>query len=236
LGVLGVALSRDRSPGLGPRRVAVAVFENHTGRADLDDLGYMIVDWIIRGLMETPVIDITDLEAVYAPEPEDSDGWTEPLTLARRTGAGLVISGNYYRSGDSVLFQAAIVDVASGRVLRSFAPVGAPVQNTTRALEALRESIAGGLGALVNPANLIPSVDPDLIPPPNLAAYREFIAGVRQGTVADWEAESRHYRRSAELDDRLTTLTAQVSELAERLDFAERLLAEKRAAPLGAGR
>lgn len=43
-------------------------------------------------------------------------------------------------------------------------------------------------------------------------------------------------RRAAELDERLSTLTAQVSELAERLDFAERLLAEKRAAPLGAGR
>ncbi|HEY7684796.1 MAG TPA: hypothetical protein VH833_01695 [Gemmatimonadales bacterium] len=43
-------------------------------------------------------------------------------------------------------------------------------------------------------------------------------------------------RRAAELDDRLSTLTAQVSELAERLDFAERLLAEKRAAPLKAGR
>ena len=38
------------------------------------------------------------------------------------------------------------------------------------------------------------------------------------------------------LDDRLSMLTAQVSELAERLDFAERLLAEKRTAPLGAGR
>ncbi len=43
-------------------------------------------------------------------------------------------------------------------------------------------------------------------------------------------------RRAVELDDRLTTLTAQVAELAERLDFAERLLAEKRAAQLGHGR
>jgi hypothetical protein len=42
-------------------------------------------------------------------------------------------------------------------------------------------------------------------------------------------------RRAAELDSRLTTLTDQVSELAERLDFAERLLSEKRASNLGAG-
>jgi len=43
-------------------------------------------------------------------------------------------------------------------------------------------------------------------------------------------------RRAAELDDRLSALGEQVSELAERLDFAERLLAEKRSSQLGAGR
>jgi hypothetical protein len=35
-------------------------------------------------------------------------------------------------------------------------------------------------------------------------------------------------RRGAELDERVTALADQVSELAERLDFAERLLADKR--------
>jgi hypothetical protein len=43
-------------------------------------------------------------------------------------------------------------------------------------------------------------------------------------------------RRAAQLDERLSALTDQVSELAERLDFAERLLAEKRGQQLGAGR
>jgi hypothetical protein len=43
-------------------------------------------------------------------------------------------------------------------------------------------------------------------------------------------------RRAVELDERLSALTDQVSELAERLDFAERLLAEKRGQQLGAGR
>ncbi|MGH7646291.1 MAG: hypothetical protein ACREMR_11990 [Gemmatimonadales bacterium] len=42
--------------------------------------------------------------------------------------------------------------------------------------------------------------------------------------------------RVAELEQRLTVLGGQVSELAERLDFAERLLAERRDHKLGAGR
>ena len=32
----------------------------------------MTADWIIRGLMETPLIDVTDVEAVYAGGPDDS--------------------------------------------------------------------------------------------------------------------------------------------------------------------
>ena len=51
--------SRARSaPALAPRRVAAAPFENRTGRPDLDDLGAMAADWIIRGLMETPLVDV----------------------------------------------------------------------------------------------------------------------------------------------------------------------------------
>jgi hypothetical protein len=41
--------------------------------------------------------------------------------------------------------------------------------------------------------------------------------------------------RLAELEHRLLSLDGQVSELAERLDFAERLLAERRERKLGAG-
>src|SRR5262249_9718500 len=125
IGGLGAALAHNKVPALNPRRVAVAVFENHTGRHDLDDLGSMTAEWIIRGLMETPLINVTDLETVYAHEPDDSAGRVDPRVLARRNGAGLVVSGNYYRSGDSVLFQADIVDVTSGRVLRSFDPMSA---------------------------------------------------------------------------------------------------------------
>ena len=44
----------------------------------------------------------------------------------------MVIRGSYYLSGDSVLFQAGIMDVASGRILRSFDPVGAPVETGHR--------------------------------------------------------------------------------------------------------
>ena len=56
------------------------------------------------------------------------------------------------------------------------------------------------------------------------------------GEWIDVPADGVPDERAAELEERLSTLSDQVSELAERLDFAERLLAEKRSSQLGAGR
>ena len=181
VGVVGGALTRDRGPGLNPKRVAVPVFANHTGRPDLDDVGVMAADWIIRGLMETPLVDVTDVQAVYVQGQDDPQPRTDPLAFARRHGAGMVIRGSYYRSGDSVLFQASIIDVATGRVLRSLDPVGTSLAAPTAALEVLRERVAAGLSPLVSALNRGYPVDPDLVAPPSFPAYREFVAGLGKG-------------------------------------------------------
>jgi DNA-binding SARP family transcriptional activator len=195
VGLVGGVLTRDRGPELSSQRVAAAVFENRTGRSDLDDLGAMAADWIIRGVMEAPLVDVDELQAVYARGNYDARHPANLLTLARQDSAGLVIQGSYYISGDSVLFQAGILDVASGRMIRSFDPVGASIGRSTAALEALRERIAVGLSSLVNPLNGVP-VDAELVPP-SLPAYREFVAGLKED---DREASAEHYRQAAKLD------------------------------------
>ena len=65
LGVIGGSALARAASRLLPQRVAAAAFENRTGRPDLDDLGAMAADWMIRGLMETPLVESPDLEAVY---------------------------------------------------------------------------------------------------------------------------------------------------------------------------
>jgi DNA-binding SARP family transcriptional activator len=195
LGLVGGVLSRERPPALSAQRVAAAIFENRTGRPDLDDFGSMAADWIIRGVMEAPLVDIDELEAVYA---RRSYGSARPAGLPPdgQDSAGLVIRGSYYLSGDSVLFQAGVMEAATGRIIRSFDPIGSPIDRPTAALEALRERIAVGLSGVVNPLYGGNPVDPDQDPPPNLPAYREFVAGLK----ADGEAAAEHYRRAARLD------------------------------------
>jgi DNA-binding SARP family transcriptional activator len=207
LGVLGGSLTRARSPVLMPQRVAAAPFENRTGRPDLDDLGPLAADWIIRGTMETPMLGATDLEAVYARGEEVAGRPTDPIAIARQAGAEKVIRGSYYLSGDSVLFLASVMDVGSGRMLRSFDPVGAPLDRAIDALEALRERIAVGIGPLVNAFGGGTPVDPDLVPLPSLPAYREFVAGMKRYG----EARVEHLHRAAELD---STFAAPLIQLA----------------------
>ena len=80
VGVLGGALWRGRPSGLASRRVAAATFENRTGQSQLDDLGPMAADWIIRGLMEVPLVDRAELEAVYL-GPRDAGRISDPRSL-----------------------------------------------------------------------------------------------------------------------------------------------------------
>jgi DNA-binding SARP family transcriptional activator len=215
LGIAGSSRSHARTPALGPQRVAAARFENRTGRRDLDDLGSMAADWMIRGLLETPMVDPSGLEAVYADGHAGSGRPADPLAAARRDGAARLIRGSYYVSGDSVLFQAEVADVASGRVLMSFEPVGAPVEQATLALDALRQRLAGRLSPLVNALNRGNSIDPDLALPRNLAAYREFLAGLNGMRAGeDWDVQSEHYRRAARLDSTFVAPLIQLAELA----------------------
>ncbi len=58
---------------------------------------------------------------------------------------------------------------------------------------------------------------------------------IRMRARGRWGAMGEDPQRAAALEEQVSQLQGQVSELAERLDFAERLLAEGRERRLGAG-
>ena len=58
---------------------------------------------------------------------------------------------------------------------------------------------------------------------------------IRQRSARRWGPAGADPRRVEALEDQVSHLQGQVSELAERLDFAERMLAEGRERKLGAG-
>ncbi len=58
---------------------------------------------------------------------------------------------------------------------------------------------------------------------------------IRHRTPGRWAVAGEDPQRVAALEEQVAHLQGQISELAERIDFAERMLAERRERKLGAG-
>jgi DNA-binding SARP family transcriptional activator/TolB-like protein len=142
--------AHQRSQPTPRRRVIVAVFANRTGDASLDPIADMMIDWITRSLLSEHAVDVVDPRALYARGRDSTGHPVEAATLARRNGADLTIDGSYYRSGDSLLFTANLLD-ARGKVLRSVGPLSTSVSNPAAGVEATRASVMMSLASVIDP-------------------------------------------------------------------------------------
>jgi DNA-binding SARP family transcriptional activator/TolB-like protein len=194
---------RGRSPALPavplvPNRVAVAVFVNRTGSSAFDALGTMASDWVTRGLARTSAAEVFDIGGLYLAGRAPDGVPTDPRTLARGNGAGLVVAGNYYKVADSLMFSVQVLDVASGRVLRTLEPIAADAGAPLAGVEEVRQRVASALGTILDPRTAFMSA-PAMIPP-RYEAYAEFAAGQEVYWNGDWERSLPHFRRAATLD------------------------------------
>ncbi len=130
LGVATVGLLAKRPPALDPRRVVVAGFEDLSGDS-LAPLGRIAADWLRQALARRGGLEVV---------PGAGTGHLDPAgirALATQTGAGTVISGTYYREGDSVFFHVQVIDAARGTLRRGVERVGAPRRAPAQGAEAL---------------------------------------------------------------------------------------------------
>jgi tetratricopeptide (TPR) repeat protein len=128
-------------PDVVANRVAVVPFENRTGDPSLDPLGVVAADWITDGLSDIDVVlsvPTTSVLEVLAAAPAGAD----PLPLlARRTQAGLAITGSYTMVGDSVEIRAQLSSPRERTVIRSIQPVRGPRSDPMVALGEIRQRI-----------------------------------------------------------------------------------------------
>jgi tetratricopeptide (TPR) repeat protein len=131
---------------LDPQRVAVAGFENRTGTPALDAVGQMAADAIRDGLAQIDWIKVVPgtLAARAAPR-----AGKDPVpALAEATGAGLVISGAYYRPESSTLqIRASLTDAIAGKPLYTVEPVTAPREQVAETVATLRGRIIDAVAA-----------------------------------------------------------------------------------------
>lgn len=179
LALLMLPRSTDRPVPTAPR-VAVLPFDIHADDPSLAEFGRVAADWITGGLAAIDNLQVVPSFSVAAalPMPKASNARVEPVDrIARRTGAGLAVTGTITLFGDSLEVRAELVDIAARRVLDSFGPVRAARTEPTRALGLLRRRVTGGVALLLDDrvAGLASVKDPD---PPSYEAYRAYLSGI----------------------------------------------------------
>ncbi len=182
LAVSGWSVLRARNRGatsanVAPHRVVVATFQNRSGDPQLEPVGAMAADWIARGLAGTGIVDVagTAAELESRAGVKVGSGADAVVRLGREARAGIVISGAYYKQGDSLLFQADFTDVAQGKLLSSVGPVSSSVARPLDAVEKLRQRVTGALAPLLD--STLAGLTQVITHPPSYEAYREFLRG-----------------------------------------------------------
>jgi len=151
------------------QRVVVVPFRNQTGDPSLDPLGKMIADWTTQGLLQTGLAEIVLPEML-----SDLDASKGVRSVVDATGATLLVTGSYYKVGDSIQFQAQVMK-ADGSLLQAIEPIYAPTGSVMDGVEAVRQQTLGALALeLDNKMRELGSLGPHI---PKYEAYQEYIRG-----------------------------------------------------------
>ena len=199
---LGVRSIRSAHAHINAKpRVLVAVFDNRTGDAGLSSLGRMTQDWITQGVVRNHIADVVDPHAVFVQGRTAAGATVNPVAIARSTGATIVVSGNYYRTGDSLLFQANVADVRSGRVIGSVGPVVAGVRTPVAALDRLGSRVMTAIASTVD-VHATQNLTSSELPP--FDAYRDYVDAWDAFWHGDGPRAQALFLRSARRDSAFT--------------------------------
>jgi DNA-binding SARP family transcriptional activator/TolB-like protein len=182
LAIIGIVVDRDHATDstaidLEPDRVLVLPFTNRTGDPELDRLGHIAGDWIVRGLAETDLVRTVSTPSLR-PDEKDELGNTVKAArvLAERNRAALAIIGSYYLQEDSLAFEAQLIDAATGELLRAISRIRTPTEAPLGALHELREKATGSVASVVDPR--LRSWAGMASQPPSYAAYLLYDQGL----------------------------------------------------------
>ena len=196
------------------RRIVVAMFTNQTGDSTLDQLQLLAADWMTRGVASTPGVDMLYPGVLYAQGRTASGAPTTALELARNNGAQLAIAGTFYRSRDSLFFAASLIDVPTGRVVRSIGPFPAKASAPLEGIEALRQGASVVLGTLLDLR--VSGFVSATAPIPRLDAYREFLIGEELHWRGDLTNALTHFERAGQLDSSFLLVAGRMAITAAR--------------------
>lgn len=192
--VLPLVGGRGSASALEPERVMVFPLVNETGDTALDDIGILTADWITHAvahmgpLQAVPFLDVRQMLGAGV-QPEEA-------AVHRR--AGTLVSGRYFRTGDSLELHVRITDLREGELWHALDPVRIDATSPEDGLRELRDRVAGSLGVRFTPASALP--DPAALDPPTYPAFRAHMEAAAYISRLDWAGALPHMQRATELD------------------------------------
>jgi TolB-like protein len=184
----------------GPQPIAVAPFTNHTGTDE--------ADWLRRGLPEMLTTELArggDLKVISTQRLYDllsaagrqGQGDLDQATttdLARWAGAGIVVSGSIFRTGEGYRFDVQAYNTGSGEILAATKVEGAEIfQMVDRLTTDLRQQLHLATGSKGGIRTVTTSSEP---------AYRFFTEGIDLFNDLRYADSTERFRRSVEADPR----------------------------------
>ena len=173
------------------------MFANRTGDTRNDALGIMAADWVTEGLQRTGAVDVVPtLTALTADRflRSTSDSADPVRTMARETGANLVVTGTIYQENDSLILQAQLADAVAGQLVGAVEPLRTSASRPTEALQELRTRLMGLL-ALSLDARVLQTERP-----PTYAAYQAFSEALDAYAGGSYESALRSFQRAHSVD------------------------------------
>jgi serine/threonine protein kinase len=165
-----IVIKPSAETATGLKRVVVVPFQNQTGDVSLNPLGRMVADWITQSLLQTGLAEVVPPEKV--PELEKLKS---VRSIAKATGASTIVMGSYYKLGETIQFQAKVMD-ANEKILQAIEPITSQAAKIMDGVESVRQRVLGALAFVLDRP-----VEGDLgtgLKPPSYEAYQQYIQGV----------------------------------------------------------
>jgi TolB-like protein len=189
------------TPAARSSRLLVAPFENLTGDPRFDYIGRIAADRLTSGIAQNGSVDVVPANVVLMALRDTTGGRAERLQrLSDATHAGLLASGSVLLRRDSLVLQAQVTDVTSGKIAVTLEPVTGSAADPIAAVDALGDRLLGALGVRRELTIL-----PQGIRPPRYAAYRELSAGFQRfAELGDNLGSRPFFERAIALDSTYT--------------------------------
>ncbi len=204
-------VSRGDLP-LAGNRVLVAPFVNETGDPSLDALGRMAADWITEGFSRVDGLAVVPGTALLAMDRARRAGDSVPVLLdamARETGATMVLSGSFYRTGGTLHIQARLTDASTTTLLRPVETVSVAIDSVESGVATIRERMLASMAPLMDSTTHFRFANT----PPSYEAYGDFLRGFEHFVDGDATTALTLFERAAQVDTtyRMAQLAAAIA-------------------------